>query len=466
MAGERLQDATFRALAAPRQEDLIAGVKHAVTGELKMLDPAVKVRWTDYFNHSFAPDMVLSWADSGREERGVYLRYSLQAAAAGHDVTSLADLSPILIALRPGEDARAEEQVKRELPGAPRVLLTDTRSLDEFSPAPSLRFKYRVRGEATTPVFDLVRHNLMRGGRGLLVGHAATRLAEQASPEHWVGREFDLLDEFEAGIDELFLDDAAVRLTRAAQLLRLGLSGQPVPEPAEPRGEQVPATGQLSEAELAVLLPFLLSRPDVTTSPQYWAYLGSMLTLADVERMWDRLLHLDLTRLVEPNLRTWLAQRASVEPWPSYLNDADGLHEHWRTWRIEAKTLSYFDRDFVIHVAADKRKLPGRDEAAPSPWNELTERLERFRLASVTLKGLHRTIRVDAQSSADVSDDIRSITRTVYDEFVVPDVDITAAEPEQTRVNVDFTKMLATAAAPVSVGELADIARGSLTVEP
>jgi len=457
-----LQNAVNVALSSPRTDDLIAGVKHAVVTELEALDPAAEIRMTDYFNHSFAPDLVLRWSDSGRRaERGVYLRYSMQAAAAGHDVTALSDLSPVLIALRTGEDPSAEAQVKLELPEAPSVLLTNTGALDDLSPRQTGSGGRQLAAEAE-PLFELVRSNLMRGGRGLLVGGTAQKLASQSRPVLSRDGQFDQLDRFTASVQELFLDAAATRLNRAANLLRLGLSGDRTLEPDLVLGqfEQGVEGGRLSEAELGVLVPYLLSRQDVTTSPRYWAYLGSMLTLADLERMWDRLLGLDLTRLVEPNLHQWLATRAAVT------HRLDGRPADAAAqvgWRLEGHMLTFAADRWTVQVTADKRKLRLGENARPAAWAEISQYLREFRLAAVTLQGSMRKIRVDAEGSANVYDDVLAITENLDDEFRVPSVDIDVLGPEPTRINADFTTMLATAAKSVSIGELVRVALGVLS---
>lgn len=47
--------------------DLIAGVKDAVTDELLAVDPELEVQRTQYFNHTYVPDLVLAWKGGQRE---------------------------------------------------------------------------------------------------------------------------------------------------------------------------------------------------------------------------------------------------------------------------------------------------------------------------------------------------------------------------------------------------------------
>jgi hypothetical protein len=83
-------------MSASRADDLIAGVKDAVFRELTQLDPRAQITSTNYFNHSFIPDFVISWHDGFREttSRDIYLRTSLQSTTAGRDIEALAEKSP------------------------------------------------------------------------------------------------------------------------------------------------------------------------------------------------------------------------------------------------------------------------------------------------------------------------------------------------------------------------------------
>lgn len=59
------------ALAAARDHDnpfdQIRIIKQAVTREVRALDPTISPRFTEYFNHSIAPDIVLRWPNEDRE---------------------------------------------------------------------------------------------------------------------------------------------------------------------------------------------------------------------------------------------------------------------------------------------------------------------------------------------------------------------------------------------------------------
>ena len=60
------REAVRLALGSARSEDLIEGGKAAVVRELETLDPTVRIKTTDYFNHTFAPDLELAWPGRAR----------------------------------------------------------------------------------------------------------------------------------------------------------------------------------------------------------------------------------------------------------------------------------------------------------------------------------------------------------------------------------------------------------------
>ena len=71
---ESMQGALSAALAHHSWTDTIDGVKSIVTKHLEGLHSGATVRKTVFFNHTFAPDLTLSWEDADAAERQVFLR--------------------------------------------------------------------------------------------------------------------------------------------------------------------------------------------------------------------------------------------------------------------------------------------------------------------------------------------------------------------------------------------------------
>jgi hypothetical protein len=438
------QAAIDEAMTATRPEDIIRGVKQAVHQELEELDPRAKVESTAYFSHSFVPDFVVTWLEGGRgQRRDVYLRPSLESTVAAHDVQALGEHAPVLLSLRRPEAEAVEEAARRDVDvHAPDVLVTGVSALDAFASAPAV----------DAPLQALVRPNLVRGGRGVISGDTAASLR---TPLTGTVDDVVRLEAFGELVRDLFVPAAATRLERAAQILEVGLTGDVsalVLALDDDPSEQL-LRGRLSDAEVDVLLPYLLARADVTRQPAFWAHVGAMLDLPRLEDMGDALRGLDLTPLLDANIDTWKATRAAL-----VLNAEDGGAAEGGQWRLVGKTIATVQGPWRVHVTTDSRKLRGRDDSLAARWEELAPALRDRPVTAVALHGVQRRVNVTADQAADVLNDVTTIRESIPDEFFVPAVTVRSSDNEDaTRVELDFKKMLATASAPTSLAALVDV---------
>lgn len=450
------REAVRAALTATRSEDLIGGVKTAVAREFEALDPTVRIKTTDYFNHTFAPDLELSWPDERKHNRFVYLRYTLRAAVAGQDFHSLGPLSPVVLALR-DEGPDEIEQARRnmaETEAASGLLATDVGALDDLG--------NEHREPNSRPLLELVRGNVVRGARGLLVSDGMQRLTTQAASTDLD----DPVDQatqlavFQELVGEVFLPEAATRLTRAAQLVGAGVTGDLAPllgdeeenEGREPRG-------RLSPSELRVLLPYFLRADAPPRSTAFWQYLGSLTSLSGLEAMWDVLLDSDLTAFVRPNLDVLRAKRAQlvlkVDPFeephqterlapPDAGESTDSPAEQRQPqWQIRHRRLCLNTDHWRVLFTTDQRALQGRPDSAPARWDDLAAALSRFDLVRVSLHGAARRLEVTAERAADVYRDVTTIRERIHDDFHVPAVTVRARRPESANIDTNFSTMLA-----------------------
>jgi len=438
------QAAIDEAMTATRAEDIIRGVKQAVHQELEELDPRAKVVSTAYFSHSFVPDFVVTWNEGGRgQRRDVYLRPSLESTVAAHDVQALGEHAPVLLSLRRPETEAVEEAARRDVGvHAPDVLVTGVSALDAFTSAPAV----------DAPLQALVRPNLVRGGRGVISGDTAASLH---TPLTGTVDDVARLEAFSVLVRDLFVPAAATRLERAAQILEVGLTGDVAGLAAtldDDPAEQL-LRGRLSDAEVDVLLPYLLGRADVTQAPAFWAHVGAMLDLARLEDMGDALRGLDLTPLFAANVDTWTANRATL-----VLNAEDGGAAESGQWRLVGRTIATVQGPWRVHVTANGQRLRGRDDSLAARWDELAPVLRDRPVTAVALHGVQRRVNVTADQAADVLGDVTTIRESIPDEFFVPSVTVRSSDEEDaSRVELDFKKMLATASAPTPISALVDV---------
>jgi hypothetical protein len=92
----------LRALASTSEYDdadrRISIIKHAVRNEVSAVDPVVEAHFTDYFNHSIAPDMVLRWPGEGRE-RFLFVRPTGDPGWLLNDLRLISDFHPLVFSL-------------------------------------------------------------------------------------------------------------------------------------------------------------------------------------------------------------------------------------------------------------------------------------------------------------------------------------------------------------------------------
>lgn len=484
MTEHAIEAAIASALESPRGEDAIAGVKAIVRGELERMDPDVEIRETQYFNHTFAPDFVLSWGTGkNRSQRDLFMRSSILSSTLLDDFVALGNkasgeqTAPAVLALKRNEIPEVRETAKSEVGLSPDVLLMDIGAWDDIA----------VSDADPSPVRTLVERNLVRGGRGLIVDEVTSNLVTVSRP----GADGLDVQEFSALVNDIFVPEAALRIQRAAQLLDLAFADQLDLLDTE-LGERAEAIGgSLTESEIRLLLPYLLTAEGVTDDQRFWRHLGEMISLAQIEDMTSSLANLDLSRLVVPNLYVWKATRSSVslyatddvlddepestEPLaepvanpvgsqfeagsaasdthpPTSLSEPDAVG----IWQLRARMLSTVIGGLRVFVTADGRRLRPREGARPARWDQLSERLAEFNLRSVALDGLQRRLTVTAETDAGVYADVRAIRESIDDEFHVPEVTVTVGEEEPLRVS--FIQGQVTGS-QVSVG---DLARASL----
>jgi hypothetical protein len=311
-------------------------------------------------------------------------------------------------------------------------------------------------------------------GRGLLTSEDAERLTQSAAPpDESDDLTNEFLSSFQESADQLFVPDAALRLRRAAELLRFGLSRE--------FAETVsPLTGQLSDVELRVLVPYLLSDPTANANPRLWTYIGSMMSLERLEEMGGVLSDIDVSALVVPNVDTWMAKRAQLvinnlfdEPdspmgtaeqndsadMPDEANvvDAEG---NVSSWYVRNRMLTADAGPWRLFVTTDARRLKGRSDSVAARWDDISSLLTGFALDAVDLRGSSRRIFVGAEGSGDVGADVALIRANIEDSFQVAEVQLRRIGEDETLrgMHVDFTEMTITAEQQLPIAALVSAA--------
>ena len=105
-----------------------------VTNGIRDLDPQAELRRTGYFNHSWAPDFVMTWNGTGRQ-RFLFLRFDVAHEAFDRELDALANTSPVFLGLLGGSaDGQRGATAASTLGRASETetLVTETRAVDRL----------------------------------------------------------------------------------------------------------------------------------------------------------------------------------------------------------------------------------------------------------------------------------------------------------------------------------------------
>lgn len=457
--------AISRAQALSRPEDIVAGVKDIVGREVAALSPDAKLVTTSYFNHTYMPDFVLEWSDRGAKTvRPIFIRNSITPFSAPRDIDALGEQEPVLLGLAPLEDEATRSAVRTsfteagERPGpgrahAGRMLVSDLSSIagladdgpvsaseshqtgegdgldrPEGVPAPDRPEQTGFADDepegdrAGFPLRTLVRANILRGGRGLLAAEEVATVNTTADLNPGDPDAAEQIQSFTAMAAALFEEAAATRLVRAADIIRLALTT------GSDDAVLAQVEGELADSDLRVLLPYLLGRRADIANEHFWAYIGSLMSLARLEEFADELTHVSIEPLVKANLTTWRARRAGVTFNPDFdpddhtVNDQpdDGVSTRW-AMRYGLLTATA-GRWLLTLTAKDGRRIRGRDDGRLPAWTAVDPVAARYKLDEIDLRGVVRRVRLSARESGNVAGDVRRINESLEDSYAVDDV--------------------------------------------
>lgn len=427
--------------------EYVRRVKNVVRDELVLLDPTSAIETTAYFNHTAVPDFVVSWpGDASRHNaprREVFLRHSYRSILEGGDEIYLDHSDAMLLSIAPESETNA-------LPSNParaqsRLLVTDSAAVQVVA---------REEQNEAGPLGELIRANFIRGAKGRIDPPSAAQLVELDD----AGSNLEP-GEAEALIALSFSEDAAARITRTARLIEFALRGESTPS-SELRG-------RLSLAELRYLLPWLLGRDPSSINPEFWSYVGQLFGFKELESIREDLVDLDLTPLVQANAQRWGARRAYVGLAVSADEDRPSPAEP-RGWGFQAGSLSALSVDVGprrLFIAAAGTLLKARPTTSSASWEQVRPAVVGGRLRRVDLRGIRRSVSINAEQSPDIQSDVEEVTRSLDDDYFVDAVTLRFDAPGDAEGSVDldvqFDQGLVVAVADAS---LADLTRAALGV--
>jgi hypothetical protein len=335
-------------------------VHDVVASELRRLSPGTTISTTGYFNHSFVPDLVLGWDDSGmRQERDVFLRFSVSTEAFGDDLRLLSPRDPLFLGLSGVVDQSAEQ--RWDTNGA---LVTSAPAVQNLASA--------VGAEERT--LDATR-SLVRRGRGVIDDQRATRITRQyqealRSIDAMEGGEMAGDMAISLALSELsdwVPESAFVELEQGLFAEWIGAGGDPTQFPA--RSPWNPRDVS-SDALRRVLLAMLNSRR--SPNPDAWVSTASHVNAESLGRLVGAPFRGGrLNAMAASLLPYWTAQWALVMLQPSV------PLENEFAWVIDGGFLGLDMGDIVVFFADDGRHFSSQASIEPLPTlSEIAPKLD------------------------------------------------------------------------------------------
>lgn len=382
-----------RALEAARDhwdpEDRIASIKRAVIGEVRSADPAVEISATDYFNHAFAPDLVLRWPREGIE-RLLYLRpqfssdwllQDLQTTAATSMVFALADIESY------SETPEAEQEDRRRLHDAATRADTWITDPSGFAAVSARRTE--------DPVLGLLSQAMVRGGRGLTDQRSVQTLTRSTAEGFEAASNLETLATRQA-LDGFMSNLNHVQAGRLARVLRAVWEGHGGSASAFPGAADL---GELTDDDLTYLLTTM-----VYASHDFWRRIGRTVTTEQVGRLLVDDPSTSLQNLVSANFDRLQAKAVRVLERPHQLAESEEVPR----WMVDRGCLTLRGLNWAAYFAGRKLdELPTAEDAAPPSIDALRSRVGKRRIPMTRLEFGRgdRAVTYESREGLDVLED-------------------------------------------------------------
>ncbi|MET7795951.1 hypothetical protein [Streptomyces decoyicus] len=385
------------ALHQPSPEIAIRDVKHVMARELQALDPKTQIKSTDYFNHTFVPDFVLTWGSgSERPTRDVYLRFNVDEPLIQRDLLSLREESPAFISIS-GSSAHSgqAEMIAAEYEDC---LLSSASTLEKISSEAS-----------RTPVTQMLKSSLLQGGKGYLVGESANEVQRAVSRADSALTNLNAaeVDKTVRVMNNHFARGFSARIERVMQVLWVSQGG----EVSEFPGTLESRTA-LSPDELIEILPFLLSLEEIS-SIEFWRNLGESLSLGILQGLESWPANSNLNLLVNANLDRIKTKGVALDRIEFDLFDDPGAPPYWH---IQESQLRMRCSEIDLRFVDDRRKTAHRSDVGRAPqWLEIEHRLDRYGIEGIefTSPGSKTHIKSSTTDGLRDSTDMSALSRAL-----------------------------------------------------
>ncbi|WP_301129715.1 hypothetical protein [Streptomyces cacaoi] len=364
----------------------VEAVKQTVINELRETDSRVAVKSTEYFNHSYAPDLILRWPQE-EATRHLFLRTDPNPSYLAEDLEIARGSNSIFFALASPE-RRTELENNDTLRSAAHEtssLVTDADGLEEF-----------IDRRREAPVVSLASSAILQGGRGVVQRSEALAVSQGISDGFSAAQVLDVPRTRSAAriVGEVFDEVRSARLTRFLHAVWVGSGGDAASFPAP--GDVV---GPLDDEALS----FLLDLEEIIDD-QFWRRIGRSLTLERLGGLTIQQPSPNLQRLVNNNLDVLFAKICRIVSSQSALwEDIPSLG-----WSIDRGMLSLQGEQFTAFLAAKKEDLNvSAEDADGISIDQLISRAikRKISIAELELATTRRTLTYGSDRVEDVTRD-------------------------------------------------------------
>lgn len=320
----------------PSPSESILRVKNAVAKELSALDATAHVKRTDYFNHTFAPDFIMTWPDA--RTRRVYLRMAYDLDALVDDVALIDSTDPLIFGLTEAESIQAKPRVDEVIADSD-AMFTEPAALEKLID--------RKKADSTA---NMLSNALAQGGRGSFVGNDAVELAEVVMRGFAAAAQVNTKGTAQAveTLKERLQGQQAWRMNRVLQAVWEGSEGSISMFPGE-----ADVSGRLNTESLTYLLKYMR-----TDDRDFWRRVGRGLTLADLEKL--DFTGANIGSLIQANLDVISARATIVKPDPLGLGEI-ALGGRYR-WSKRGRHITFEAPKLFAVIGGAKADLNDVDE--------------------------------------------------------------------------------------------------------
>ncbi|UGQ11035.1 hypothetical protein LO772_30195 [Yinghuangia sp. ASG 101] len=353
------------ALDHPDPREAVERVKRVVQRRLLHVYPRARIIRTEFFNHSFAPDMLMTWdADERRVERRVYLRTSPDPMVLAADVMLLdQEQQPLVVplaSLTEGSDRNRLGAVAQER----HTLILEPSGLGALPPHLD-----------THSVAALASDALVEGGRGVMADQQVDHFL--AAIESGVGAARQGVTEHtRTALDEVARHTVPTTARRMSTFMAAMWQGS-----GRSLGDfpgDVPFRSSLDRTSLSLLLT-----SDEIDNEDFWRRIRP---LVDVKTLLGTGIRdtANLQHFMRSVVRTWKGHVCMiVEDEPS----SSQLGAPWR-WALMDRRLGLRGPGFVAYIAGSRRNL-GFPEDYPAPLlAQVRRRADRFSIPLTAIRML------------------------------------------------------------------------------